>query len=159
MISNEFYEYETKLRNVYRQSDLMFRYTIYFVSLQEEGILNDVMVKTIPKSYRVVYPISIVKTNIFPDHLIYSSKDITVLSYGHHELMDERELKNLVKKELLRKIFLFVLNRFLNESMFNVDFYAYRYFWLRNTIEFTTEHQFSDEPYKAFFKINNFKNN
>lgn len=156
MRSNEFHEYETKLREIYKQSGLMYRYTMYFVSLQEKGILNDVMVKTIPKSCIGIYPISITKTNVFPDHLIYSSKDITVLSYGHHELMDERELKNLIKKELLRKIFLFVLDQFLKEAIFNVDLYAYRYFWLRNTIEFTTEHQFSDELFKAFFQKNNF---
>lgn len=110
MRSNEFHEYETKLREIYKQSGLMYRYTMYLKSLQEEGILNDIMTKTIPKPNRGILPASVVKTNVFPDHLIYSSKDITVLSYGCYELMDERELKNLIKKELLRKIFLFVLD-------------------------------------------------
>lgn len=147
---NDCVAHEYKIKEVYKKSRIMPCYYDHIKLLQNFGVFDDITKTELPETFLGIYPKIVQKWKIFPNHLIYTSEEQFILFYG--ERMSERMQKHIIKKELLRKIFLFTLDQFLTPYIFNVDFHAYR-FLVSDTVQFTTENQFSALLFKVFFKL------
>lgn len=149
--------HEYKLKEVYKKSRIMVVYYSHIKFLQNMGILSNVTaIEPTYKEKDYFRFNTIQKEGLLPKHLSYTFKDQQVLMYDEYDRLSERELKKLIKKKLLRKIFLFVLDQFLTPYIFNVDFHAY-WFMVSDIVQFTTADQFSDVLFKQFFGLPNYK--
>lgn len=152
MTCSQFKDYENHLKTIYFRSKLRNRYTDYIMDLFKQNTLDREILNGLIAKDDWSFPIALCRKGLYPKHLLYTKEEDSKVFLPELSDVPVPLFKRLIKKELLRKIFLFQLDKFLSKHPYNVDFMAYRYI-PTNSIQFTLEYQYSSNLYNDFFEL------
>jgi hypothetical protein len=141
-----------RLKDIYIHNRTQSAYLKYLNNLFKDGKLNYIISRQLYDAFSRNPNIqsTFCCSGIYPKHLQYDIPDIKDTIHYMKNLPYDIYM-HLIKKELLRKIFLFTFENFLNKRKYGIDFNAYYKIPL-NSIQFTTEYQNSGKLYRDFFK-------
>lgn len=144
-------DYQYKLKHIYCSSKIILNFSDHIIDVFDKKGFHQKITHDMACLMGVNHPLTSTHFEIYPKYLEYP-KEINHDNFIEliHEFPSKRS-KNILKKEILRFIFLFTLCKYLKFSYYNVDFFAYRHIDF-NAIQFTTDYQFFDTLCENFFK-------